>query len=183
MIIVWNSRTTSSICINSLTIFFDNFSRIYYLLKLKICESVIIPKLTYCYGSVLTQNSCMKFNNGIYKFGHISTKFNESGLLKLVNLRNLHVITQTDEILPSQQPTYPFKLFENFGNRDRPSRHSSHNYSLYEVFLYSAIRLYNTIPHFNEHYFLANFKKKIKELLREWCTLSSFSDESGYETD
>lgn len=156
-------------------------------LKLSLCESLIISKLSYCdtvYGPALTkkdetrlqriQNSCIRFAYGIRKFDHLSGKFCESGWLKLRDLRKLHTLTQVHKILISQQPSYLYNHFEYFGNRGRQSRHSriliipKHTSAMYtRSFIYTATKLYNSIPNTFKHYSIVNFKKRIKVFLRD----------------
>lgn len=157
-------------------------------LKLQLCNSLIISKLSYCdtvYGPALLnvdsmrlqriQNSCYRFSFGIRKFETgISEKIQQSGQLKLEKLRKLHLLSITHKVLKTKTPGYlhiKLQKLHNFSN-SRETRHKHllkiprHATALFtRSFSYNACCEYNKLPSEFYHYTLVNFKKRLKTLL------------------
>lgn len=152
-------------------------------LKLKLCEALIISKLSYCdsvYGSCLTvfdknrlqkiQNSCFRFAFGIRKYDSTRNKILESGRLRLDKLRHLHLLTLGHRILENKQPTYllnkltKFKHINNLNTRNRNlmviPKHTTAVFKNSFTFQFSSN--YNDIPNDFYDYNILNFKKKLK---------------------
>lgn len=155
-------------------------------LKLQLCESLILSRLSYCdsvYGPALlandsgrlqrVQNSYFRFSFGIRKFDRISYKIREMGRLRLESIRRLHLLTLTHKILLSRIPLYLFRKLVRIGDVSRFTTRNSgtleipkHRTSLFQrSFSYSACKSYNQLPVEFLNYSLLNFKKKLKVVL------------------
>jgi hypothetical protein len=157
----------------------DNINKI-KIAKLHIFQTLIISRLSYCdnvYGPAilqrdsnrlqLIQNSCIRFAYRIRKFDHISSKFEESGWLRLEKLRKSHIISLTHKILNCGQPFYLASRLVVLRGRNKHSLLIPRSRSLMynRSFSYAAAKSYNSIPTAFKHYSLYNFKKKLKAWL------------------
>ena len=154
-------------------------------LKLQLCNSLIISKLSYCdavYGPAIVnvdsmrlqriQNSCYRFSFGIRRFETgISEKIQQTGQLKLEKLRKLHLLSLTHKVLKTRTPGYlhaKLQKLHDFSN-PRETRHKHllriprHATALFtRSFSYNACFEYNKLPSEFHHYTLVNFKKRLK---------------------
>lgn len=158
-------------------------------LKLKLCESLILSKLSYCdvvFGSYLLkidknrlqriQNSCIRFSYGIRKFDHISHKFQDAGWLKIADMQKYHFLCFTHKLLISNKPSYLYNKLVKLSsfNLNRTSRNKNillipkHNTAAFaHSFSYLAPKQYNQLPINLKNTSIINFKKKLKQLMRD----------------
>lgn len=158
-------------------------------LKLKLCESLIFSRLSYCdvlVGSNLLkvdinrlqmiQNSCIRFSYGIRKFDHISHKFEDAGWMKIDDMYRYHFLCFTHKILISNRPSYLYNKIVKLSdfNVDRSSRNKNillipnHNTAAFSrSFSYLAPKQYNQLPNNLKNLSLINFKKRLKQFMRD----------------
>lgn len=155
------------------------------IIKLNICNSLIISRLSYCdavYGPALlasdavrlqrVQNSCVRFAFGIRKFERgISLKLFETKQLRLETLRLYHLLCLAHKIILTGVPGY---ISDEFRWLHRPclSRESRHCRMLRiphhssacfrRSFIYCACHQYNGLDNEYRDMSLLNFKKRLK---------------------
>lgn len=154
-------------------------------IKLEICNSLIVSRLSYCdtiYGPALlasdavrlqrVQNSCVRFAFGIRKYERgISGKLYESRQLKLGKLRDYHLLCLMHKIITTKTPGYIYDEFQCLHDPmlGRESRHCRllrvprHSTVCFRrSFLYSACWQYNNLDVAFKEMSLYNFKKRLK---------------------
>lgn len=152
-------------------------------LKLKLCNSLILSKLSYgdsIYGPALLkvdsdrlqriQNSCVRFSCGIRKYQRgVAGKMKEIGWLRLHDIRTMHILNITHGVLKNNAPMYLStklrKLHRSEHNVRRPDlleipRHFTTIYT--RSYTYNACREYNALPPEFSHFSITNFKKRLK---------------------
>nr|CAI5817049.1 unnamed protein product [Callosobruchus analis] len=153
-------------------------------IKLKLCESLILSRVSYCdsvYGPALKivdanrvqriQNSCLRFTWGVKKYEHITASFEQSGWMKLDVMRKLHLATLVHKVIACRAPTYLFKKLTPLSTRiQRRRKHCllipRHTTAIFvRSFSYCASKLYNSLPDSFKEMTLINFKKRLKDHL------------------
>lgn len=170
-------------CYIRLKLLYTNISIINFKLRKKLCETLVLPILNYCfmvYFSCLDkqtqdriqkiQNSCCRFIYRLKKYDRVSSKICELGWLKIENLYTLHLTVFMHNLLLTSSPPY---LREKF-----TFRYNEHDVNLrftkllslpkYRTamfrrsFSYNAVILYNKVNNDLKAFHVDSFRKKLK---------------------
>lgn len=157
-------------------------------LKLMLCNSLILSRLSYCdvvYGPALLatdatrlqqiQNSCVRFTYGIRKYERgVTAALKSSKMLDTKSLHRYHLLCMTHKIILQRKPQYIYCDLRPLHSSDliRSSRHDHllrvprHSTALFQrSFIYNACFEYNALHTHFKDLTLLNFKKRLKECL------------------
>lgn len=174
-------------CYVALKLLYSNHLILNFKLRKKLCESLVIPHLLYCftvyfpcldavnkYRLQKVQNNCCRFIFGLKKYAHISKYIQQLKWLKIDQLFHYHLATFLFRVFRSSSPKY---LRDKFHSRrslhctDLSLRYVHHlSMPSFRTSLYTRSFTYNAIKCYNEHY----------DLFTKICSVESFKKQMMY---
>lgn len=152
-------------------------------LKLKLCESLVLPIIDYClivYGSYLTnidlqklqkiQNNCVRYSLNIARREHITPFLCKIGWLKIEYRFRYLLTVEIHNILLTKLPTYLYEKILWRNNIHNVNTRNSHKIEIFKhntekfkaSFSYLASKLYNDVPDSFKTCSISTFKNKLK---------------------
>ncbi|XP_039282949.1 uncharacterized protein LOC120351066 [Nilaparvata lugens] len=136
-------------------------------IKIMLVKTLVLPHFSYC-DTVMndmtvelsnrlqrTQNYCIRFIFNARRFDHVTPFYVQPSLLKLNDLRTLHILTMLHSIIKTKSPSYlseSFRFLSEIG--ERATRHGNlllafpiHRTTTFErSFTVTGCRLWNNLP-------------------------------------
>ncbi|KAG8241797.1 hypothetical protein J6590_108726 [Homalodisca vitripennis] len=155
--------------------------------KVMLVKTLILPHFNYCDAVISdmtvelsdrlqrAQNYCIRFIFNLRRYEHVTPFFKQLSLLKLQQLRQLHILSTLHSVIKNKSPVYLSEHFKFISDiSERPTRRGStllsipvHRSNFFsKSFTVQACRLWNSLP--DDIRIIegrARFGAKVKDLL------------------